>query len=55
MDYAKEIRRVIQTLDNVEVRGRDNMDRLLGSVIHLEKVAADMEQAAQATAPAGGQ
>lgn len=33
------IRQVISTLDTVEVKGRDNIDKLLGSILVLEKVA----------------
>lgn len=50
MNYLLELRRIINTLNDVEVKGKGNMDRLLGSVIHLERMAADMEKAAQQAA-----
>jgi len=34
------IRAVIETLNVIEVKGKDNMERLLGSINHLEKIAA---------------
>ncbi len=33
------IRAVIEALNNVEVKGKDNMEHLLGSINHLEKIA----------------
>ena len=50
MNYLLELRRIINTLNDVEVKGKGNMDRLLGSVIHLERMAADIEKAAQQAA-----
>lgn len=35
---------VINTLNTVEVKGRDNMNRLLGSIVTLEKLAAELEK-----------
>lgn len=37
------IRKVLATLDKVEVRGRDNIDMLLGCMQALEKIAAAMK------------
>lgn len=50
MNYAFELRRIIMTLNGVEVKGKENMDRLLGSVIHLEAMAAAMEKEQAAAA-----
>lgn len=33
------IRKVIATLDTIEVKGRDNMDKLLGCMQALDRVA----------------
>lgn len=33
------IRQVLATLDTVEVKGRDNMDKVLGCMQALEKIA----------------
>jgi hypothetical protein len=38
------IRCVIATLNDIEVKGRDNLDKLLGSIMALEGVAKMMEQ-----------
>lgn len=38
------IRKVIATLDKVEVKGRANMDRLLASMQTLERIADAMQQ-----------
>lgn len=43
MNYLLELRRIIITLNDVEVKGKGNMDRLLGSVIHLERMASDTQ------------
>jgi predicted phage tail protein len=40
------IRCVIATLNDIEVKGKDNMDKLLGSIMALEGVAQMMEQPA---------
>lgn len=37
------IRLVISTLNDVEVKGKDNLDKLLGSISALESVVAVME------------
>lgn len=36
------IRQVIATLDTVEVKGRDNLDKVLGCMQALEKIADAM-------------
>jgi hypothetical protein len=38
MDIFKALEAVTNTLGNVEVKGRDNLDKLLGSIIMIEKV-----------------
>ena len=38
------IRCVIATLNDIEVKGKDNLDKLLGSIMVLENVAQLMEQ-----------
>lgn len=42
-EIAETIKAVINTLNHVDVRGRDNMDRLLGSIITLERCAAQIQ------------
>ena len=42
------VRLVISTLNSVEVKGKDNLDRLLGSINALETVAQALEMS---TAP----
>lgn len=37
---ALNIRAVIEALNAIEVKGKDNMERLLSSINHLEKIAA---------------
>ena len=37
------IRRVIFTLDQIEVRGKENLNCLLGSIQVLEQILADSE------------
>lgn len=39
------LKSVISALDGVEVRGRENMDKLLGSIRALETIVAALEQA----------
>lgn len=34
---------VIATLNQIDVRGRDNMDRLLGCIIALESIQAEQD------------
>ena len=38
MNKAEKIESVIRTLNVVEVRGRQNMDRLLGCILALESL-----------------
>lgn len=40
------IRCVIATLNDIEVKGKDNMDKLLGSIMALERIAKIMEHPA---------
>lgn len=40
------IRCVIATLNDIEVKGKDNLDKLLGSIMALEGMAQAMEQPA---------
>lgn len=35
---------IINTLNHVEVKGKDNMDRLLGAILALEQIKATQEQ-----------
>lgn len=46
MDNINLIRRVIATLDSVDVRGRENMDKLLGCMMTLDSIAAQLEKEA---------
>ena len=39
MNMEELIRKVISTLDKVEVKGKANMDRMLGCMQALEKIA----------------
>lgn len=39
------LKSVIAALDGVEVRGRENMDKLLGSIRALETIVVALEQA----------
>lgn len=41
---VKAINRVIYTLGTVEVKGKANMDALLGCILALEKVRDDMKE-----------
>ena len=41
------IRCVIVTLNDIEVKGKDNLDKLLGSIMALESVARSIEQHTQ--------
>ena len=38
------IRCVIATLNDIEVKGKDNLDKLLGSIMALEGIAQMIEQ-----------
>ena len=44
------IRKVIATLDTIEVKGRDNMDKLLGCMQALDRVAEAMRHNREAMA-----
>lgn len=37
------LQRVINTLGEIEVKGRANLDRLLGAILALEKVVAQIQ------------
>lgn len=43
------IRRVLNTLDKIEVKGRDNLDKMLGCMQTLQKVANEMAANNKAT------
>ena len=45
------IRCVIATLNDIEVKGKDNLDKLLGSIMALEGIAQMLEQTAPEEAP----
>ena len=45
------IRCVIATLNDIEVKGKDNLDKLLGSIMALEGVAQMLEQSAPEEKP----
>lgn len=45
MDILQALSAVINTLGSVEVRGKDNLDRLLGSIITVEKVRDALKEA----------
>lgn len=42
-NVATLVRLVLSTLNSVEVRGKDNLDKLLGSINALETVAQALE------------
>ena len=46
------MRQIIATLDQVEVKGKDNMSKLLGSIQTLEKIADAMRHNREALAKA---
>lgn len=43
MNMEELIRKVLATLDKVEVKGKDNLDRMLGCMQALEKIADAMK------------
>jgi len=43
IEEARKLRAVAFALNHVEVKGRDNMDALLGSIQTVEQVAGDLE------------
>lgn len=40
----KTLRAVVNTLNTIEVKGRENMDRLLGCIMALEHIMAQQEE-----------
>ena len=40
---SETLKAVINTLNGVSVNGRENMNRLLGSIVALEKLLASLE------------
>ena len=40
----QKIALIINTLNQIEVKGSDNLDKLLGSIQALEKMLIDMEE-----------
>lgn len=42
MDIAMKLRMVLSTLDGVEVKGKENMDRLLGCMQTIEAVVQEL-------------
>ena len=45
------IRCVIATLNDIEVKGKDNLDKLLGSIMAMEGIAQMLEQPAPEETP----
>lgn len=43
------IERIISTLNNIEVHGKNNLDMLLGCIMALEQTDAQMKQEAKKT------
>ena len=43
---SETIKAVINTLNGVTVSGRENMNRLLGSIVALEQIVGSIESAA---------
>jgi hypothetical protein len=41
------IERIISTLNNIEVHGKSNLDMLLGCIMTLEQIDAQMKQEAK--------
>ena len=44
MDIRQTIINVINTLNQIPVSGKQSMDRLLGSIMALEKVVGEMDR-----------
>ena len=55
MDPVKSIQIAINTLDKVEVRGKTNMDYLLGAIFTLEHVIESLSEATTAEAEQKGE
>lgn len=43
-EQITQLRAVLRTLDAIEISGRQNLDRLLGCMITLEKVIKAMDE-----------
>lgn len=52
MNVEEMIRKVITTLDKVEVKGRNNLDRMLACMQTLEKIANAMKHNREALSEA---
>ena len=50
-DLVKLIQMVIATLDDVEVKGKHNLDKLLGSINALENVVQVLREPSAFSAP----
>ncbi len=48
MDNKELLWLIIRTLETVEVRGRENLDKLLGCILQLEKMANDSKDTPKA-------
>lgn len=48
------IRCVIATLNDIEVKGKDNLDKLLGSIMALEGIVQQMEKETPTVLSEGG-
>ena len=46
MEINVRLRMVLSTLDGITVSGRDNLDRLLGSIQEIERIVNVLENAA---------
>lgn len=44
----EQLKKVIATLGNIEVHGKNNLDMLLGCIMALEQIDAQMERKAKA-------
>lgn len=40
----EQLKKIIVTLGNIEVHGRNNLDMLLGCIMALEQIESQMEQ-----------
>ena len=45
MDIRQALLNVLRTLDKVQVTGRQNMDKMLASMMTIEQVVAEMDKA----------
>lgn len=52
--YSDIIKAVVQTLNQIEVKGKHNLDMLLGCINALEKTAMEMEKETVKEVPNGG-